>query len=227
MSPSALARLAGDRLPTRILSSLSRWRYGPAAFKLDLAVEGGVPWRHESCRRAATVHVGGTLEEVAAAERDVGQARMPARPFVIVGQQYLCDPDRSRGRVHPVWAYAHVPNGYPHDVSDLMLDQIERFAPGFRERIVGRHIMSPAALEEYNPNYVGGDIAAGATTGSQLLFRPRPAINPYATGVPGLYLCSAATPPGPGVHGYVRPPGGAPGATPARASGRDGRLSPP
>jgi phytoene dehydrogenase-like protein len=201
VSPPALVRLASDRLPGRIRASLARWRYGAAAFKLDLAVEGGVPWSSEPCRRAATVHVGGRLEEIAAAERDTGQGRMPARPFVIVGQQYLCDPGRSRGDVHPVWAYAHVPNGYPWDVSDLVLDQIERFAPGLRERIVGRHVMSPAALEDHNPNYVGGDIAGGATTGRQLLFRPRPAIDPYATGVPGLYLCSAATPPGPGVHG--------------------------
>jgi phytoene dehydrogenase-like protein len=126
---------------------------------------------------------------------------MPTHPFVIVGQQYLCDPQRSSGDIHPVWAYAHVPHGYPHDATDVIIGQIERFAPGLRDRIVGRHALSPAALEAYNPNYVGGDIATGATDLRQLLARPRLARDPYATGVPGVFLCSAATPPGPGVHG--------------------------
>jgi phytoene dehydrogenase-like protein len=201
VSPRALVRLAGPRLPSRSRQAMARWDYGPAAFKIDLAVEGGVPWTAEPCRRAGTVHVGGTLEEIAAAEAAVHRGSLPARPFVIVGQQYLCDPSRSRGGIHPVWAYAHVPNGYPHDASDIVIAQIERFAPGLRSRIVGRHAMSPAALEAYDPNYVGGDIATGAANIRQLLIRPRLATDPYATGLPGVFLCSAATPPGPGVHG--------------------------
>jgi phytoene dehydrogenase-like protein len=201
VSPQALIRIAGRRLPSRARHSLARWRYGPAAFKLDLAVEGGVPWTAEPCRRAGTVHVGGTLEEIADAESAVHRRRMPIRPFVIVGQQYLCDPQRSRGEIHPVWAYAHVPNGYPHDATDVIIGQIERFAPGLRDRIVGQHMLPPADLEAYNPNYVGGDIATGATDLRQLLARPRLARDPYATGIPGVFVCSAATPPGPGVHG--------------------------
>ena len=197
----AFARLAGDRLPSRVRRGLTHWRYGPAVFKLDLAVRGGVPWLAPPCRQAATVHVGGTLEEIAAAETDVHRGVMPKRPFVVVGQQYLADPSRSSDDVHPIWAYAQVPSNYPHDATDAILNQIERFAPGLRERIVGRHVMSPAALEAYNPNYVGGDIATGETNAWQMFIRPRPTLDPYATGIPGLYLCSAATPPGPGVHG--------------------------
>jgi len=200
-SPSTFVEIAGDRLHRRDRRQLKRWRYGPAAFKLDLAVEGGIPWSAEPCRRAGTVHVGGTIEEIAAAEADVHRGRMPERPFVLVGQQYLCDPQRSVGDVHPVWMYAHVPQGYDGDATNLMLDQIERFAPGTRDRIVGQHVMAPADFAAYNPNYVGGDISTGANTLRQLVLRPRPALDPYATGIPGVFLCSAATPPGAGVHG--------------------------
>lgn len=201
LTPPALIEVAGERLPPRSRRRLARWEFGPAAFKLDLAVEGGVPWQAPGCRRAGTVHVGGTLDEVAAAERAVADGRMPERPFVLVGQQYLADPGRSADGVHPVWAYAHVPNGYPGDATPAILDQIERFAPGLRERIVGRHAAGPAALEADNANYVGGDISSGAITPWQLVARPRLSPNPYATGIPGVWLCSAATPPGPGVHG--------------------------
>jgi phytoene dehydrogenase-like protein len=201
ISPQALIRIVGWRLPSRARRCLARWRYGPAAFKVDLAVEGGVPWTAEPCRRAGTVHVGGTLEEIAGAESAVHRRLMPTHPFVIVGQQYLSDPQRSSGDIHPVWAYAHVPNGYPDDITDVIIGQIERFAPGLRDRIVGRHALPPVALEAYNPNYVGGDIATGATDLGQLLIRPRLARDPYTTGIPGIFLCSAATPPGPGVHG--------------------------
>jgi phytoene dehydrogenase-like protein len=126
---------------------------------------------------------------------------MPERPFVLVCQQYLADPSRSRGDVHPVWAYGHVPRGYAGDATEALLDQIERFAPGFRERIVAKHVRMPAEMEAYNANYVGGDIVTGANTPKQILFRPRVALNPYATGIPGVYICSAATPPGAGAHG--------------------------
>jgi phytoene dehydrogenase-like protein len=200
-SPRALVRIAGGRLPPGPRRGLARWRYGPAVFKLDLAVEGGVPWLAEPCRRAGTVHVGGQLEEIAAAEAEIHRGRVPHRPFVLVGQQYLCDPQRSRRDVHPIWAYTHVPNGFDGDAIEAILSQMERFAPGLRERIVGRHVMTPAAYEAYDANLVGGDIAAGATDVRQLLIRPRLTVDPYATGIPGVYLCSAATPPGPGVHG--------------------------
>lgn len=201
LSPTGVADLAGDRLPGRVARAYRRYRYGPAAFKLDLAVEGGVPWRDPACRRAGTVHVGGTLEEITANERDVHVGRMPERPFVLVGQQYLADPSRSSGDVHPVWAYAHVPHGYTGDATEAILRQLERFAPGVRERIVGMFTRSAVEMPRYNPNYVGGDIASGANDPVQMLSRPRIALDPYATGIPGVYICSASTPPGGGVHG--------------------------
>lgn len=200
-SPTALVAIAGDRLPARTRSAYQRWRYGPAAHKVDLAVAGGVPWQAEACRQATTVHLGGTLEEVVASEAAVSAGRMPERPFVLVAQQYLADPTRSVGDTHPVWAYTHVPRGFDGDATDAVLDQLERFAPGVRERIVAMHVTSPAALEASNPNYVGGDIASGANDLRQMLVRPRLALDPYATGIPGVYLCSSATPPGAGVHG--------------------------
>jgi phytoene dehydrogenase-like protein len=201
VSPRAALAIAGRRLPPHVARAYRRFRYGPAAYKVDFAVEGGVPWRDEYSRRAGTVHLGGTLEEVAAAEEAVANGRLPARPFVLVGQQYLADPSRSRGDLHPVWAYAHVPHGHPGNVTELVVDQIERFAPGFRMRVAARHIRTVARISAANPNYVGGDIGTGAMTGLQTVFRPRLALDPYATGVPGVFLCSAATPPGPGVHG--------------------------
>lgn len=201
VSPRAAVQIAGDRLPARIRRHYLRYRHGPGAFKVDLAVEGGVPWISEACRRAGTVHVGGRLEEIALAEREVAAGRMPERPFVLVSQQYLADPERSVGDVHPVWAYAHVPHGWRGDASDAIIDQIERFAPEFRDRIVARQVRGPLDVETYNSNYVGGDITTGANDPGQVLFRPRPGLDPYATGIPGVYLCSAATPPGAGVHG--------------------------
>lgn len=201
LAPAAVAEIAGERLPGRVARAYRRYRHGPAAFKVDLAVEGGVPWINEACRRAGTVHAIGSFEETVHAEREINRGRMPERPFVLVSQQYLADPSRSAGDVHPIWAYAHVPNGYDGDGERAVLDAIERFAPGLRERIVGTSSRSPAELSAYNANYVGGDIITGANTPSQVLFRPRFALDPYATGIPGVYICSAATPPGAGVHG--------------------------
>lgn len=201
VAPAAAAAIAGDRMPARVRRAFTRYRHGPGAFKVDLAVEGGVPWTAEACRAAGTVHVGGTAEEVASAEADVVAGRMPSRPFVLVAQQHLADPTRSVGDVHPIWAYAHVPHGYSGDATDAVLDQVERFAPGLRERIVGQHVRGPAALTRYNANYVGGDITTGANDPLQVAFRPRIARDPYTTGIPGVRLCSAATPPGAGVHG--------------------------
>lgn len=201
LAPGAVVEIAGGRLPGRVARAYRRYRHGPGAFKVDLAVESGIPWRQEEARRAGTVHAAGSFEEIVAAERDVYRGRMPERPFVLVCQQYLADPSRSRGDLHPVWAYAHVPNGYEGDATEPLLDQIERFAPGLRERIVGRSTRSPAQLQEANANYVGGDIVAGANTPLRTVFRPRIALEPYATGIPGVFLCSAATPPGAGAHG--------------------------
>lgn len=201
LAPGAVADIAGDRLPGRVARAYRRYRHGPAAFKVDLAVEGGVPWTNEDCRRAGTVHCGGPLEEIAAGERDVNRGRMPERPFVLVSQQYLADPERSQGDVHPVWAYAHVPNGYTGDAEDAVIAQIERFAPGLRERIVGRSVRTTAEIAAQNANYIGGDIITGANTPWQVVIRPRLALDPYATGIPGVFICSAATPPGAGVHG--------------------------
>ena len=201
LAPGAVADIAGGRLPARVTRAYRRYRHGPGAFKVDLAVEGGVPWVDSASRRAGTVHAVGSFEEIAESERQVNGGRMPERPFVLVCQQYLADPSRSRGDVHPVWAYAHVPHGYPGDVTEALLDQIERFAPGLRERILARHVRPPAGLSSYNLNYVGGDIITGANTPLQSVFRPRIALDPYSTGAPGLFICSAATPPSAGAHG--------------------------
>ena len=201
LDPRGVLGLAGDRLPPRVRRAYARYRYGPGSFKLDLAVEGGVPWADDACRRAGTIHVGGSLEQIAFAEREVNRGRMPEQPFVLVCQQYLADPSRSAGDVHPVWAYAHVPAFFPGDAGAAILAQIERFAPGVRERIVGSAVRSTAGFEAYNPNWVGGDIAAGANTPRQMLMRPRPGFRPYETGIPGVFICSSATPPGGGIHG--------------------------
>lgn len=199
-SVTAAVRIAGDRVAPAIARSLGRWRYGPAAFKVDLVVEGGIPWRHPDLARAGTVHLGGTAAEIAGAEAMTARGRMPERPFVLVAQQYLADPSRSSGDLHPIWAYAHVPHGYGGDATTAVLDQIQRWAPGVRDRIVAVAARSPAKLQTHNPNYVGGDIGSGATAGRQFVLRPRPGTRPYRLGE-GLYLCSSATPPGPGVHG--------------------------
>ncbi|OBG29535.1 FAD-dependent oxidoreductase [Mycobacterium sp. 852002-51057_SCH5723018] len=201
LAPSAVAAILEDRLPRRISRAFKSFRRGPGAFKVDFAVEGGVPWTNPDARRAGTVHVAGTYAELAATERDVHAGRMPERPFVLVGQQYLADPQRSVGNTHPVWSYAHVPNGYAGEASEAIIAQIERFAPGFRDRIVGHQVRSTTQLETYNPNYVGGDIITGAKDIRQLTFGPRITLSPYSIGLPGMYICSAATPPGPGVHG--------------------------
>ncbi|MBS42487.1 MAG: FAD-dependent oxidoreductase [Nocardioides sp.] len=200
-APAAAADILGDRLPARVGRAYRRYRHGPGAFKVDYAVEGGVPWTHEPSRGAGTLHLGGSFEEVAATEREVTRGRMPERPFVLVGQQYVADPSRSVGDVHPLYAYAHVPAGFTGDATEAVTAQIERFAPGFRERIRAVHVRSTADLARNNANYVGGDIVTGANDAVQLVFRPRVAVDPYATGVPGVYLCSAATPPGAGAHG--------------------------
>jgi phytoene dehydrogenase-like protein len=201
LAPARVAEIAGGRMPERVARAYRRYRHGPGAFKVDLAVEGGVPWTNEACRRAGTVHAIGSFEELVMSEREVNQGRMPERPFVLVAQQYLADPERSAGDIHPVWAYAHVPSGYDGDAEATLIGQIERFAPGLRERIVAKAARTPAQLTAHNANYIGGDIITGANTPRQVLIRPRFALDPYATGIPGVFICSAATPPGAGAHG--------------------------
>ncbi len=201
LAPSGVVGLAGERLPARVRRAYRRYRHGPGAYKVDLAVQRGIPWTNEACRRAGTVHAIGSFEELVIAERDINRGRMPERPLVLVGQQYLADPTRSAGDVHPVWAYAHVPAGYDGDATDVVLSQIERFAPGLRERIVDQVARPTTAFPAYNANYVGGDIITGANTPLQMIVRPRVSLSPYETGIPGVFICSAATPPGAGVHG--------------------------
>jgi len=201
LAPGAVTEIAGARLPARVARAYRRYRHGPGAFKVDLAVEGGVPWANAATRRAGTVHAAGSFAEIVAGERAIDQGRMPERPFVLVCQQSLADPSRARDGVHPVWAYAHVPSGYTGDATEALLDQIERFAPGLRERILARAVRSTGQIECDNANYIGGDILTGANTPLQTVIRPRLALDPYATGIPGVYVCSAATPPGAGAHG--------------------------
>jgi phytoene dehydrogenase-like protein len=211
LAPGAIVDILGDRLPGRVARAYRRFRHGPGAFKVDFAVEGGVPWTSPEAHRAGTVHLAGTYRELAGSERDVNAGRMPERPFVLVGQQYLADPQRSVGDIHPVWTYAHVPNGFSGDATAAITAQIERFAPGFRDRIVGQAVRTPEQFASLNANYVGGDIMTGAKNIRQLAFGPRTTLSPYAIGVPGMYICSAATPPGPGAHGMC-------GANAARAA---------
>ena len=200
-NPAQLASIAGDALSARYRNRLRRFRHGPAAFKIDYALDAPVPWRSEACRRAGTVHVIGSFSELVAAEADVTAGRMPDRPFVLVVQPSLFDPSRAPAGKHTLWAYAHVPHGYPGDATEAIERQIERFAPGFGDVVLARHITTPRQLEAYNANYVGGDIAGGAHSGLQLAFRPTIAARPYATPNRAIFLCSASTPPGAGVHG--------------------------
>ncbi len=202
-APAGVLEIVGDRLPGRGRQQLQRFTYGPAAYKVDFAIEGDVPWTNPDCRRAGTLHLGGSAAEMVAVEAATARGEMPERPFVLLGQQYLMDPGRSVGSTHPLYAYAHVPHGYSGDATEAIIGQVERFAPGFREQIVGMRVWTPQDWEDYNPNYVGGDISAGANTWRQITMRPRPALNPYTLGVDGVYLCSSATPPGGGVHGMA------------------------
>jgi phytoene dehydrogenase-like protein len=201
VTPRQLLRLAGHRFPARYRRELQRYRYGPAAFKVDWELEGPIPWRAPACLRAATVHVGSTLAEIATSERAAWEGGHSERPFVLVAQQSLFDPTRAPPGKHVAWAYCHVPNGSTFDMTERIERQLERFAPGFRERILARSVHPPDALERYNANYIGGDINGGVQDLRQLFTRPAIRLVPYATPVPGLYICSSSTPPGGGVHG--------------------------
>ncbi|MEA2608380.1 MAG: hypothetical protein QOJ75_623, partial [Chloroflexota bacterium] len=200
--PRRLASIAGERLPTGYRRALERYRHGAGVFKLDLAIDGAIPWRAPELADAGTVHLGGTFEEIARSEALVAAGRLPDRPFVLLTQTSLFDRTRAPEGGNTVWAYCHVPNGSDADMTEAILAQIERFAPGFRERILATVATSPAQLEAYNPNNAGGDIVAGRHDLGQLFTRPtRKFIDPYATPNRSIFLCSAATPPGGGVHG--------------------------
>ena len=201
VTPRQFLKLAGNRLPTAYQQRLARYRYGPGVFKIDYALSEPIPWRAAACRRAGTVHVGGTLAEIAAAERQAWQGQHPERPFVLVAQQSLFDRTRAPGDQHTGWAYCHVPHASSTDMTRQIEAQIERFAPGFQDCILARALHGPAQLESYNPNYVGGDINGGVQDLRQLWTRPLLRFPPYATPIDHLYLCSSATPPGGGVHG--------------------------
>ncbi len=201
LTPRQVLRVAGEWLPARYSKQLLEFEYGPGIFKVDWALSGPVPWTAPECNLAGTVHLGGTIEEVAASEEAVTRGRHAERPFVLVAQQSRFDASRAPAGQHTLWAYCHVPAGSTVDMTPRIEAQIERFAPGFRDLILARHTISSVELQAKNPNMVGGDIGAGANTLRQLIFRPTIRWNPYSTPVPGLYLCSASTPPGGGVHG--------------------------
>jgi phytoene dehydrogenase-like protein len=201
VTPRQLVRLAEGRLPERYVKRMERFHYGIGVCKLDWALSAPIPWKAAACAHAGTVHVGGTLEEIATAERMAWQGKHAERPFVFVAQQSLFDPTRAPAGKHTAWAYRHVPLGSPRDMTAEIEAQIERFAPRFRDCILARHVRTAAQMSDYNPNYVGGDILGGAQTLRQMIARPTLGPHPYATPVPGLYLCSSSTPPGGGVHG--------------------------
>jgi phytoene dehydrogenase-like protein len=198
-APRQLLAIAGDRLGSGYRRAFEQFQPGPGAFKIDYALSEPVPWRAQKCRRAITVHLGGTFEEIAASEYAVAQGRCAERPFVLVAQPTLFDATRAPEGKHVLWAYCHVPNGSAIDMTERMEAQIERFAPGFRDCILARHISTPAALETMDANLLGGDIGGGALSLRQMIFRPT--LRGYATGTRNLFLCSASTPPGGGVHG--------------------------
>lgn len=201
VTPRQLLKIAGARLPVSYRRKLEKYKYGAAVFKVDWALASPIQWKAPECRQAGTLHIGGTLRDIADGERAVAEGRYPDRPFIILAQPSLFDSTRAPAGKHTAWAYCHVPNGSTVNMLDRMESQIERFAPGFRDGVIARHTMSPAQLEAHNPNYVGGDISGGLQTIRQMVARPALRLVPYSTPVKGLYICSSSTPPGGGVHG--------------------------
>jgi phytoene dehydrogenase-like protein len=200
VSPTSLAAIA-HRLPERFRATMRRYRYGPGVFKVDYALSDPVPWAAPECRAAGTVHVAPHFGDIRTALSGIYAGKVPDPPFLITAQPSLVDPTRApRGR-HTFWAYAHVPHGWDGDLTDALERQLERFAPGFGDTVLARRVSRPADLQAANANYVGGDIAVGSAAGLRLVLRPRATLTPYATPDPAVFLCSAATPPGPGVHG--------------------------
>lgn len=201
VSPLQLAAICGDQLPAGYRERLLRFQHGPGVFKVDWALDGPIPWRNAECARATTVHVGGTFEEILRSEHEMMAGRIPGAPFVLVAQQSVFDATRAPAGKHTGWGYCHVPAGCREDMTERIEAQIERFAPGFRDRILKRHTINPAQLEAHNAAMIGGDIGGGRNNLTQFLFRPLPRLNPYTTPNARLFLCSSSTPPGGGVHG--------------------------
>jgi phytoene dehydrogenase-like protein len=214
LTPRQFVDMASGAIPRRAAAALSRYRYGPGVCKVDWALSGPVPWRAEGCDEAVTLHLGGTFEEIAQSEAEVNAGRHAERPYCLVTQPSVLDPSRAPNGQHTLWAYCHVPNGSDVDMTEQVEAQIERFAPGFRDLVLARSTMTAVQEEQHDPSYVGGDINAGAATLRQMIFRPTVQWNPYRTALRGVYLCSAATPPGGGVHGMC-------GLGAARAALRD------
>ena len=201
LTPRQVLAVAGAAVPDRYRKALAGYRYGAGVFKLDWALDGPIPWANADCARAATVHLGSTLEEITAAEAEVQAGGHPERPYVLLSQPSLFDATRAPDGVHAVWAYCHVPNGSTVDMTDRIEAQIERFAPGFRDRIIGRHAMDTVAVQAHGANYIGGDINGGVADLRQFVRRPTLGLHPWRTPIDGVYLCSSSTPPGGGVHG--------------------------
>ena len=201
ITPRQLVEMAGDRMPAGYRRRLERYRYGPGVFKMDWTLNAPVPWKAAGCHRAGTIHLGGSLAEVADSERAAWHGRVHERPYVLLCQPSKWDPTRAPAGQHTLWAYCHVPNGSSADMTARIESQIERFAPGFHDCIVARHAMGPAEMQRRNANLIGGDIGGGASDILQLFTRPVASLNPYKTAIDGVYLCSSSTPPGVGVHG--------------------------
>jgi phytoene dehydrogenase-like protein len=201
LTPRQILKLAWDRLPPSYRWELQKYRYGPGVFKVDWALNAPIPWKARECLKAATVHVGGSFEEISQGEKTVANGRCPERPFVLLAQQSLFDASRAPTDKHTAWAYCHVPAHSKIDMTERIEAQIERFAPGFRDCIVDRHTMTTEEFETYNPNYVGGDIGGGIQDILQVFARPSLRLSPYIMPVKGMFICSSSTPPGGGVHG--------------------------
>lgn len=201
LTPHQIADIAENRLPAKYVKKLRDYKYGPGTFKMDWALSEPVPWLNEECRRAGTLHLGGTFEEIAAGEKAVWKGEHHERPYVLVSQPSLFDDSRAPAGKHTLWAYCHVPNGSTEDMTEIIENQIERYAPGFRDTIISKHTMTAMGMQQYNMNYIGGDINGGAQIAKQLFGRPVLKWDPYKTPEPGIYICSSSTPPGGGVHG--------------------------
>ena len=201
VTPKQLVQIAGEKLSPGYTRQLQRYRYGMGVFKIDWALSGPIPFKAAVCRNAGTIHIGNTFEEIAAAEQMVASGKHPEKPFVLLAQQSLFDQSRAPAGKHTAWAYCHVPNGSTEDMTDRIEKQVERFAPGFKDLILGRHTMNTIAMENYNPNYIGGDINGGSSDARQLFVRPALRLSPYTTSAKDIYICSSSTPPGGGVHG--------------------------
>lgn len=199
VTPRQLVAIGGPRLSDGYKRRLEKFRYGPGVFKLDYALNAPIPWKAPECARSATVHLGGTFDEIAASEKAVRSGKCAERPFVLLAQPSLFDPSRAPAGKHTAWAYCHIPNGSKLDMLEKIEDQIERFAPGFRETILARHVLSPGTIENLDENLAGGDISGGIVDLRQMLFRPTRKL--YATSAPNIYICSSSTPPGGAVHG--------------------------